>query len=59
MDYVLTFVLTSILVFSSLVAPTDGGDGGGALNKSPCFEEEVYACQASGGTFNWSHCTCQ
>ena len=30
-----------------------------AYNKSPCFEEDVYACQASGGRFNWSHCTCE
>ena len=57
MTYVLGFVLTGILVLSSLVGPVD--DGNSAENKSPCFEEDVYACQASGGTFNWSHCTCE
>jgi len=53
------------------VPPPSGGAGvtaagnekskGGVqpLNKSPCLEEDVYACQASGGTFNWSHCTCE
>jgi hypothetical protein len=68
MRWTLIFTLTSALVFSAMFTPpsetvggleTVVGKGDTVLeNKSPCLEEDVYACQASGGTFNWSHCTC-
>jgi hypothetical protein len=41
-------------------SPKGGGKGDvKAYNKSPCLDENVYACQASGGRFNWRHCTCE
>jgi hypothetical protein len=45
----------------SYKSPEKGSDKGTieAYNKSPCLQEEVYECQASGGRFNWSHCICE
>jgi hypothetical protein len=45
---------------TGVTASVNGKSKGGVklLNKSPCLYEDVYECQASGGTFNWSHCTC-
>ncbi|HEX8458257.1 MAG TPA: hypothetical protein VF656_13225 [Pyrinomonadaceae bacterium] len=62
--------ISTLLIFSAFSqsgkfkTPAPGNDGGGkgtvkAYNKSPCFQEEVQECQASGGRFNWSHCTCE
>lgn len=55
----LIFTLATILMFSAVLAPTSNTKSDiKNMNKSPCFEEDVYACQASGGTFDWRHCTC-
>ncbi|HEX8131174.1 MAG TPA: hypothetical protein VF527_18895 [Pyrinomonadaceae bacterium] len=61
--------ISTLLIFSvfgqqsgSYKSPKGNGNGKGAVkayNKSPCFEEDVYACQAEGGRFNWSHCYCE
>ncbi len=60
--------ITTVLILSmfskggNFKTPQDNGGSKGTVktyNKSPCFEEDVYACQASGGTFNWRHCTCE
>lgn len=67
MNFALAFTFTTLLVLSSLLFPATNAPNATAgkgrptvlENKSPCFEEEVYACQAGGGTFNWSHCTCE
>jgi hypothetical protein len=56
MNFIYTAVVVATLVFSSLLMAGDSERE--AYNKSPCFEEDVYACHASGGTFNWSHCMC-
>ena len=54
----LTFTLAAILMLTAILAPTSNTKSLKDMNKSPCFEEDVYACQASGGTFDWRHCTC-
>ena len=67
MKFVLPFTFTSLLVLSSLFFPARNVPATATSknrptvleNKSPCLPEDVYECQAGGGTFNWSHCTCQ
>jgi hypothetical protein len=58
--------ISTLLIFSlfdqggSYKSPKENGKGTvKAYNKSPCFEEDVYACQAEGGRYNWSHCYCE
>ncbi|HZH89073.1 MAG TPA: hypothetical protein VEX70_00495 [Pyrinomonadaceae bacterium] len=60
--------ISTLLIFSifgqqnsSYRSPKGGGGEGQveAYNKSPCLNEEVYECQASGGRFNWKSCTCE
>lgn len=57
-----TVLAVSILVLTTLVAPAPikglNVNSPQADNMSPCFPEEVQACQASGGTFDWRHCMC-
>jgi len=67
--YMKIAAITALLMFSAIgsggnfkaARPSKGGEKGTvkAYNKSPCLEEDVYACQAEGGTFNWRHCTCE
>ncbi len=63
MNFVLTLALTAIVALSSLLGPASdagaGHDNPTPNNMSPCLPEDVNACQASGGTFNWRHCTCE
>ena len=64
MNTIFTFIAVGLLVLSSLVGPasTSGNRRGDEppqpQNMSPCLPEDVEACHASGGTFNWSHCYC-
>jgi hypothetical protein len=68
--YLKIAAISTLLIFSLLdqsgsyrlpKGSNKGSDKGTVktYNKSPCFEEDVYACQAEGGRFNWSHCTCE
>ena len=57
--------ISTLLIFSALdqgnsytSSKGDGKDTVEIFNKSPCFEEEVYECQAGGGTFDWKSCMC-
>lgn len=61
MSTIFTIMAVGLLVFSSLVAPVSTKprrDDPRPLNMSPCLPEDVQACQASGGTFDWRHCFC-
>jgi hypothetical protein len=65
--YMKAAAITALLIFSifgqqsgTYKSPKAGNKGNAqAYNKSPCFREEVLECQASGGRFNWSNCTCE
>ena len=64
--YLKVAAISALLIFSTFgqggnyKSPKGSGkDTVKTYNKSPCLREEVLECQASGGRFNWSHCTCE
>ena len=59
METILKLIAITALVLTFASQSPNGKIDKDPNNKSPCDMDEVVACQAQGGTWDWKHCFCE